>query len=650
MTKIQIDEINFKHFKGFDDFSLTLNGNNAVVSGRNGAGKSTLADGFQWLLFGKNLLGAKLNPKPLDSNNKEKLGLNPTIEAQLIIDGDSVSLVRVQEEKWSTKRGELEATRSSDTTKYFVDGVPAKEKEWKAFIESLGGEQLLQILSNSAFFMGLNWSKRREILMDMSGVTDETILANNPKLQELQTALGDHSIDELKKILAGQKKEIKQQIDGIPARIQENTDTIKSIQDRIGDVITLEIELENHHSALEKAENKLATLKNGDASLDAQQELARLKLQLAEEQRKFLSSEHLATQSLQADADELDRQLREARQSVNDLTYQINSLERLIADKVKYRQQMLAEYKSIKEQTFDEHAKTCPTCNQELPQDQVADLITNFDLEKSRKLEANIAVVKERKVTKDDMQADDYKLTNLTETKFMKEQEIERLVGKVDSIYQELNYEKGRLGKFEDSKQYKKISDQIKTVETKIVNAQDDSAELVSEAQQEVSRLRGLVADVQASIQELKMIDQLNDRINALRQKDQELKAQNQDVERKLWLIDEFTRVKVSSIEESINDKFQLVKWKLFDVQKNGAISETCEATYNGIEYNSGLNNGSRINCDLDIVNTLSKQFGVYMPVFVDNAESVNELVAIDSQMIELRVTKDNQLVVEDEK
>lgn len=647
MTKIQIDEINFKHFKGFEDFNLTLNGNGAVISGRNGAGKSTLADGFQWLLFGKNLLGAKLNPKPLDGNNQEKLGLNPTIEAQLIIDGDSVSLVRVQEEKWSTKRGELEATRSSDTTKYFVDGVPAKEKEWKAFIESLGGEQLLQILSNSAFFMGLNWSKRREILMDMSGVTDETILANNPKLQELQTVLGDHSIDELKKILAGQKKEIKQQIDGIPARIQENTDTIKSIQDRIGDVITLEIELENHHSALEKAENKLATLKNGDASLDAQQELARLKLQLAEEQRKFLSSEHLATQNLQADADELNRKLREARAEVSEAEFELAELERSIESKEEYRNQMIAEYKRINSLTFDEHAVDCPTCGQELPTRQIDQLIEKFNIDKSKQLEENIANVKAAGATKEIM-VGDYARRDVTKRDLSNaKKDVDKYTEKVDAIYAELNYEKSRQGKFEDSKQYKKISDQIKTVETKIANAQDDSAELVSEAQQEVSRLRGLVADVQASIQESKMIDQLNDRINALRQKDQELKAQNQDVERKLWLIDEFTRLKVSSIEESINDKFQLVKWKLFDVQKNGAINETCEATYNGIEYNSGLNNGARINCDLDIVNTLSKQFGVYMPVFVDNAESVNDLHQIDSQMIELRVTEDNQLVVE---
>ncbi|MCD5001213.1 AAA family ATPase [Enterococcus saccharolyticus] len=647
MTKILIDEISLKNFKGFDDFTLTLNGNNAVVSGQNGAGKTSLADGFQWLLFGKDSHGAKLNPKPLDVNNQEKQGLAPTVEAQLIIDGQAVTLTRIQEERWTTKRGELEATRASDTTKYFIDCVPVKEKEWKAYLEKLGGETQLQMLSNSAFFMSLNWSKRREILMEMSGVTDDTILANNPNLQELQSALGDHTIDELKKILAGQKKSIKQEIDGIPARIQENTDTIKSIEERIGDVIKLEAQLATHTAALEKAEDKLAIIKNSDASLDAQNELAQLKLQLTEEQRKFMSSEHLATQSLQADADELDRKLREARAEVSEVEFELSKLERAIESKEEYRNQMIAEYKHINSLTFDEHAKDCPTCGQELPTQHIDQLREKFNQEKSQRLEENIANVKAAGATKEVM-AGDYARRDVTKRDLSNaKKDVDKYTKKVDEIYAELNYEKGRQGKFEDSKEYKKISEQIKTAEIKIANAKEDSSEQIFEAEQEVSRLRGLVADVQASLNESKMIDQLNERIDALKQKDRELKAQNQDVERKLWLIDEFTRTKVSSIEESINEKFDLIKWKLFDVQKNGAINEMCEATYNGVEYNSGLNNGARINSDLDIVNTLSNQFGLFMPVFIDNAESVNVLQQIDSQMIELQVTEDKKLEVE---
>src|SRR5699024_3719139 len=174
--------------------------------------------------------------------------------------------------------------------------------------------------------------------------------------------------------------------------------------------------------------------------------------------------------------------------------------------------------------------------------------------------------------------------------------------------------------------------------------------EAISEAQGKVNELRGIVVNLQAKIQESKTIDGLEARISELKKQDKDLKDKNQEVERKLWLIDEFTRIKVSSIEKSINERFENVVWKLFDVQKNGAIAEMCEATYQGIEYSSGLNNGARINCDLDIVNTLSKALNLYSPVFIDNAESVNELIDIQSQTIELIVTEDEKLKLEDEK
>ena len=389
MTKIQIDEIHFKNFKNFADMTLTLNGNDAVVSGRNGAGKTSLSDGFQWLLFGKDTFGAKLNPKPLDAENQEKLGLNPTIEAQLIIDGKPITLTRIQEEKWSTKRGELEAVRASDTTKYFVDGVPTKERDWKEYLENLGGESLLQMLSNSAFFMTLNWAKRREILMEMSGVTDESIIENNPDLQELKTALGDKSIDDLKKILKARKKDIISEIEGLPARIQENTDTIASIKERIGDVIALEAESVHYTQELAKAQEHLARVKNGDAALDYQQELANLRLKLTEEKNRFLSSEHLATKNLQDDVNTVEEQLRKARNECSDIQYKITSLENLIADKKEFKKRLIAEYHEINSLHLDEHAKDCPTCKQELPQDQLAKLVEGFNVNKSNKLELN---------------------------------------------------------------------------------------------------------------------------------------------------------------------------------------------------------------------------------------------------------------------
>src|SRR5699024_7587212 len=97
-----------------------------------------------------------------------------------------------------------------------------------------------------------------------------------------------------------------------------------------------------------------------------------------------------------------------------------------------------------------------------------------------------------------------------------------------------------------------------------------------------------------------------------------------------------------------INSKFRYARFNLFKTNINGGLEEICETTYEGVPYSSGLNNAARINAGLDIINTLSQHYGVQAPIFVDNAESVTQLIDIDSQVISLVVSEaDKQLRIE---
>ena len=70
--------------------------------------------------------------------------------------------------------------------------------------------------------------------------------------------------------------------------------------------------------------------------------------------------------------------------------------------------------------------------------------------------------------------------------------------------------------------------------------------------------------------------------------------------------------------------------------------------TVNGVPY-SDLNNGHRIIAGLDIISTLSELYGVEAPIFIDNAESINDykLPEIKSQTILLKVSDSKTLKVE---
>lgn len=269
MKKITLNRLSLKHFKGLDSFEFEPQGKSATVSGQNGSGKTTLADALLWLLFGKDTRGAKLNPKPLDGNNEEKLGLEPTVEAELLIDGTVVTLKRVQEEKWNTPRGQLEKVRGSDTTKYTIDGVPTMEKEWKAYFEKISAENILQMLFDSTFFMKMNWKNRREILVNMTGLSDEEIIAKDPALKAIEKVIKEHSIDDYRKILASQKKEVKRKIDGLPARIQEVTEMFAKAKTDIGDQSADEIQEQvlEYEADVSDLQNKLNAIAAGNARL-----------------------------------------------------------------------------------------------------------------------------------------------------------------------------------------------------------------------------------------------------------------------------------------------------------------------------------------------------------------------------------------------
>lgn len=648
MSEILINKISYKNFKGLSDFELSLNGGSAVVSGRNGLGKTTLSDGLQWLFFGKDSTGSKLNPKPRDEQNQELLGLNPTIEAELIIDGKTIVLKRVQEEKWTTKKGELEKTRGNDTTKYYIDSVPAKEKDWKDYLEVLGGESVLQMLSNSSFFMSLNWKERRETLIGLTGLTDEQIIGSDSELQEINTFLDGHTIDEMKKILAGRKKEIKRDIDGMPARIQEVTDMKSNldIEDRSKSAIQKEID--EMTQLISEKESWLVDVKVGEVNHELnelKQKQADLRAKLVDEKTKFQTNAFAAISNLQEDLNTQHATVSKIRSDLSTAESKEHRMQEALNEKREFLKNHLAKYKEIKAVDFDEHQKNCPTCGQSLPEDQIEKMVADFNKERAERLEKNKEIGRPINQDAKKLESEIPVIQKDLKEKRAKLQAAESLL---DEINNELIYQKNKQGVFEDSQIYRDIIAENAQLETAMERAsKKDTNTEIEKLSSDIDSDKAILNGLNQELQKFELVKNYDDRLDELKKNDKDLKAQNQEVEKQLWLIEEFTRRKVKRIEESINDQFTVAKWKLFDVQKNEAIKEMCEATFNGIEYSSGLNNGARINCDLDIIRTLSKAFNITMPVFVDNAESVNELQPIEGQMIELQVTEDEKLKVE---
>ena len=158
-------------------------------------------------------------------------------------------------------------------------------------------------------------------------------------------------------------------------------------------------------------------------------------------------------------------------------------------------------------------------------------------------------------------------------------------------------------------------------------------------AETEISELKARIGGLDDELAKESLLAISRKREEELRQDAKNNAAILDALDRQLSLCEDFARFKVRYTENSINGKFQLARWKLFAEQVNGGLADCCEATFDGVPYGS-LNSGMRINVGMDVISTLSRHFGLSVPLFVDNAESVTALRGIDTQVIRLVVSE----------
>ena len=77
----------------------------------------------------------------------------------------------------------------------------------------------------------------------------------------------------------------------------------------------------------------------------------------------------------------------------------------------------------------------------------------------------------------------------------------------------------------------------------------------------------------------------------------------------------------------------------------NGNLEPICECTMHGTPYQD-LSNSEKIQAGIDIINAICEDQQTWVPLFVDNAESINDVPPTDSQQILLIVSRDSQLTI----
>jgi len=651
MRQIQLLQLSLKNFKGVRSFTLEAKGENVRVYGDNATGKTTLFDAFVWLLFDKDSQNKKdFAIKTLDKKGQALHGLNHEVEASFLVDGKPLSLRKVYSEKWTKKRGSAEKQFSGHTTDYFIDGVPAKKKEYDQKISEIIDEDIFKLLTSPSYFNEqLHWKDRREILLEVAGdITDEEVISSNPTLLKLPEILKGRSIENHRKVIVARRSEINKELEKIPVRIDEIQHNLPSLEGL--DKQALEAEINIINNQIDEKQDIISNIRNGNAISQKQKQIQEIEIELLQIKQQHEAGSKDELYKLKARIQEEHSNLSILQQKAENLKYQKKYNDENIQSIEKRLEELRSEWHLINSEEFKHEVDcTCPTCGQDFPEEQVNEArekaLAQFNLTKSKKLEEIQAKGKQGKEQKEKFLQENEKLQKEHEKLTVQIDEKKELINKLND---QLQLVESTVVDITENPAYVTKLKEKQRLQHEITELQQSANESIQSIQMEIVELKSKRSQLENDFAKFTLVTQSEKRIQELENQERELAAEFEKLEEELYLTEEFIRCKVNMLEEKINSKFKHARFKLFETQINGGLQEVCETLYNGVPYGFGLNNAAKINVGLDIINTLSNHYGFKAPIFVDNAEAVTRLINIDSQVISLVVSeKDKQLRVE---
>lgn len=675
--KITIKSIHIENFKGINMLDVNFSVK-TKISGQNAVGKTTIFDAFTWLLFNKNSSGEeKFNVRPLNKEGTRIDNVEIKVVAIMDVDGKEVELSKVQKQNWVKKRGTNTVSLQGNPNSYEIDGYPKSEAEFKEYVSGIAqSEEMFKMLTNPQYFSSLKWKDQRDILMKLVSDVSDVELAQTdakyaPLLSELEKA---PSTDDIRSKFSKALTEWKKKQAEIPVRIDEAEKSKVVI-----DVADQELVKADLTRKIAEIDGKIAN--SGSAIGD---------LRSREMQLQFDMSGITQTMSgeLSAKSRKLDDAIFDTDGKIDDLHQKIQGTENQIMDNEKAisnadaeRKALGVKYNAEKAKAFDEtpyqfdeskwvfddSTTVCSLCGQKLPEDKIEQIKADFEARKAKsKADAGEKLKSDRFKFDTDKKVELNRLialgtekknliTELTEKNAELQQSIESLKKQEHetlALKEELSKKLSQLPEeadYSQNEEYAKLKAEHDEVLAKIEKLESEGADsVVDELKAEKSDLQARLNEVNAIIAKASMNVEIDERIAELQAEQREIGQKVADQEQMLYLLEEFIRFKIDKISDSINSHFKTVNFKLFEMQLNGGMKDCCECTVNGVPY-STLNSGHRIVAGLDIISSLSEMYGVSCPIFVDNAESLNEFNVpdMDAQLILLIVSEDKQLKVE---
>lgn len=677
-----LKSLHIENFKGVKDKTYEF-GKTTRISGMNRRGKTTIGAAWYWLISDKNYELVS-NPNIRPDNIEDCI---PTVTADVDVDGKEITLSKMQKRKVG-KPDKNGVSKVTITNTYEINSVPKTERDFKAYLEELGFEfdKFLICSHPNVFTKDLSLKKkqdemRKSLFAMASKKTDLEIAQMNKETADVAKLLESYKFEEIEAMNNASKKKAVEQLDAIPNQII-------GLEKAKVDVDVAEQELAKADLARRIAEcdKKIA---GADHSLDELRD-KEMRLQLDISGITQTMNRELSNRRYEIDADlrGCEDELKHLEQTISLKEKQIVGNEKAITDadveRKKIGEKYNAEYAKAFDEApylfdeskwvFDENCTVCSLCGQKLPEDKIEQLKADFESRKEKaKADAEEKLKAKRFKFDTDKKVELNRLNTIgtekkeliteltkknadlnTEIDALKKQEQDA-IAKKEELSKQLS-EIPSEADYTQNEDYVKLKAERDKVLADIEKLESDGADkIVTDLKVEKADLQSQLDEVNKIIAQAENNVQIDDKIADTQHKQNEYGQAKADAERILYQLKEVSKRKNKLLVEEINQHFGIVRWKLFDFQKNGEYKEVCIPTVLDEEagiykvFGDTTNTGREIEAKIDICNSFQRFFNMYVPIFLDGAESINDeyVPAVDTQLILLSVSEDKKLKVE---
>lgn len=677
-----LKSLHIENFKGVKDKTYEF-GKTTRVSGMNRRGKTTIGVAWYWLMSDKNYELVS-NPNIRPDNVEDCI---PTVTADVDVSGKEITLSKMQKRKVG-KPDKNGVSKITITNTYEINSVPKTERDFKAYLEELGFEfdKFLICSHPNVFTKDLSLKKKqdemRKYLFTMaSEKTDLEIAQMNKETADVAKLLESYKFEEIEAMNNASKKKAVEQLDAIPNQIIGLEKAKVDV-----DVAEQELAKADLTRRIAECDKKIA---GADHSLDELRD-KEMRLQLDISGITQTMNRELSNRRYEIDADlcGCEDELKHLEQTISLKENQIVGNEKAITDadaeRKKIGEKYNAEYAKAFDEApylfdeskwvFDENSTVCSLCGQKLPEDKIEQLKADFESRKEKaKADAEEKLKAKRFKFDTDKKVELNRLNTIgtekkeliteltkknadlnTEIDALKKQEQDA-IAKKEELSKQLS-EIPSEADYTQNEDYVKLKAERDKVLADIEKLESDGADkIVTDLKVEKADLQSQLDEVNKIIAQAENNVQIDDKIADMQHKQNEYGQAKADAERILYQLKEVSKRKNKLLVEEINQHFGIVRWKLFDFQKNGEYKEVCIPTVLDEEagiykvFGDTTNTGREIEAKIDICNSFQNFFNMYVPIFLDGAESINDeyVPAVDTQLILLTVTEDKQLKVE---